>query len=105
MLRCRIVFLMGESMFTSAVCTSSNTRDQFTQIDQCSQIELRRAYGHGGANHRIEHPSGDRDNDARRTQDLEKFACGAPLAAADTNLMAEIGMPAMMNLYTASDIG
>ena len=92
-------------MFTSAVCSSRDTRDQFTQFDQRCQIDLRRAYGHGGANHRIDHPSGDRDNDARRTQDLEKFACGSPLDATDTDLMAEIGMPAIMNLYFASDMG
>ena len=92
-------------MFTSEVCRPGDTRDQFTQLDQRRQIDPRRTYRRGGANHRIDHPSGDVHDNACRTQNLEKFACRPMLNAPDANLMAEIRMPAVMNLQLASDMG
>ena len=92
-------------MFAPEMCGLGGTRDQLTQIDQRRQIDPRRAYGHAGANHRINHPSGDRNYDARRTQNLEKLACRPLLNAPHANLMAKIGMPAAMNLQFLTDMG
>ncbi|MDR0810418.1 MAG: hypothetical protein LBE86_15040 [Gemmobacter sp.] len=92
-------------MFSSEVCRPGDTRDQFTQLEQRRQIDPRRTYRHGDANHRIDHPSGDLHDNACRTRNLEKLASGAPLDAPYANLMAEIGMPAVMNFQFTSDMG
>lgn len=92
-------------MLTSEACGPGGARDQFTQLDQRRQIDPRRTYRHGGANHRIDHPSGDLHDNAGRTQNLEKFASGAPLDAPYANLLAETGMPAVMNIQFTSDMG
>jgi hypothetical protein len=92
-------------MFASEVCGLAGARHQSIQINQRRQIDPRQAFGHAGADHRIDHPSGDRNDDARRTQNLKKLACRPPLNAPHANLMAEIGMPAVMNLQLLTDMG
>jgi hypothetical protein len=105
MLRCFIAFLPSDSSFASEVCGLGGTRDQIIQIDQRRQIDPRRAYGHAGANHRVNHPPGDRNYDARRTQNLKKLACRSPLNTPHANLPAEIGMPTVMNRQLLTDMG
>jgi hypothetical protein len=92
-------------MFASEVCGLAGTRHQSIQINQRRQIDPRKAFRHAGADHRINHPCGDRNDDARRTQNLKKLACRSPLNAPHANLMAEIGMPAVMNLQLLTDMG
>jgi S-formylglutathione hydrolase FrmB len=66
-LRYFIAFLPSDSIFAAEVCGLGGTHDQLIQINQRCQIDPRRAYGHAGANHRINHPPGDHNYDARRT--------------------------------------
>jgi len=54
-------------MFASEVFGLRGAPDQLTQIIQRGQIDPWWAYGHARANHRIKHPPGDRNYDARRT--------------------------------------
>lgn len=92
-------------MSASEVCRFGDTPDQIIQVDQRRQIDLRRANGHADANHRINHPPGDRHYDARRTQNLEKLARRPLLNAPHANLMAKVGMPAVVNLQLVTDMG
>jgi hypothetical protein len=98
MLRCFIAFLPSDSMFASEIFGLRGAPDHLAQINQRRQIDPRRAYGHAGANHRINHPTGDRNYDARRTLNLKKLAGRAPLNTSHADLVAEIGMPAVTNL-------
>jgi hypothetical protein len=98
MLRCVIAFLPSDSLFASEVCGLGGRRDQCTQFDQRRHIDLRRSHGHAGAHNRINHPPGNRHDDACWTQNLEKLACRPLLNAPNANLLAKIGMPAVMNL-------
>lgn len=84
-------------MSASGVCGVGSTLHQLTQIDQRSHIDPRPANGHARANHRINHPPGDRHYDARWTQYLEKLARHSLLDAPHANLTAKIGMPAVVD--------
>jgi len=46
------------------VCGVRRTNQQPLQLNERGQIDARRANGHPGANHWIEHPAGHRDHDA-----------------------------------------
>jgi len=105
MLRCVIAFLPSDSQFAPEVCGLGGRRDQFTDFNQCRHIDLRRTHGHAGANNRINHPPGDHHDDACRTQNLKKLACRPLLNAPNANLLAKIGMPAIMNLQIRSNMG
>jgi len=87
------------------VCGVGRAREQPLQIDERPQIDLRRTYGHPGANHRIEHPTGDRNHDARRSLHLQELTCRSMLYAADADLTPEIGMPTVMNFQLLPDMG
>jgi len=67
MLRYSITFLPSDSMFASEVCGPGGTRYQSIQINQRRQIDLRQALGHAAADHRVNHPSRDSNDYARRT--------------------------------------
>lgn len=92
-------------MFASEVFGIHGPPDQPAQIIQRCQIDPRRAYGHTGANQRINHPPDNRDYDARRTQNLKKLTCRSLLNAPHANLLAEIRMPGVMNLQFLTDMG
>jgi hypothetical protein len=79
--------------------------EQPLQIDERRQIDLRRAYGLSGANHRIEHPTGDRNHHARRTLHLKEKARRSLLHSPNANLAAKIRMPPVMDFQLITDMG
>jgi hypothetical protein len=66
---------------------------------------VRRADCHGGTNHRIEHPTGDRYNDAVWSLRLQELPGRSLLHAAYQNLLAEIGVISVANFQLLPDMG
>jgi hypothetical protein len=87
------------------VCGVGSAHEQPLQIDERGQINLRRTYDHPGANHRIEHPTSDRDYDARRSLHLKAAARRSLLHSPHADLAAKIGMPPVINFQLLTDMG
>jgi hypothetical protein len=65
----------------------------------------RRAHGHLGTDYGIEHPTGDRYNDAGRSLYLKKLARCSLLHATHQNLPAAIRVASVMDFQLLSDMG
>jgi hypothetical protein len=87
------------------VCGICCTYQQPLQLNECLKIDLRRTHGHPGANHRIEHPTGDRNHDARRHLHLKELARRSLLHSPHADLAAKIGMPPVMDFQLLTDMG
>jgi hypothetical protein len=64
-LRQVMVILPNDSNVALGVCDSGCVYQQPLQLDQRRQIDAWRAHGHSSTNRGIEHPSDDRDQQAR----------------------------------------
>src|SRR5690554_203057 len=70
---CFIDFLPCDSSFARGLCGSSRWRDQSLELRQRGEINLWLANAHVGADEGINHPAGNRDDNARRAFHLEKL--------------------------------
>ena len=104
-LRDFIAFLQNDCDFALGMCWFGCTYQQPLQLDECGQIDARRAQGHRGANHGIEHPTGDGNHDTHRPLHLQELTCRSMLYAADADLTPEIGMPTIMDFQLLPDMG
>jgi len=104
-LRDCIALLPNDSNIDSGVCGIGNAHQQALELDKRCQINPRRAHCHLGANYRIEHPTGDRHNDAGRSLHLKELARRSLLHAAHQNLPAAIRMTPIMDFQLLSDMG
>jgi hypothetical protein len=87
------------------VCGLDRTYQQPLQLDERSQIDARRANGHPGANHGIEHPTSYRDHDAARPLHFQKLACRSMLHSAYGDLTAKIWVPLVVDFQLLPDMG
>ena len=82
----------------------ASAHQQPLQLDERRQINARRADCHPGANHRIEHPTGDRYDDAGRPLHLKKSARRSLLHATHRPC-AEIWVTPVMDFQLLPDMG
>jgi hypothetical protein len=87
------------------VCRLATTSDQLFEFDQRRKFDAGRPYRHAGTSHRIDHPSGHRDHDTGRAKYPQKRTCRPLLDATNTNLLAEIRMPSIMDFHFIADMG
>jgi hypothetical protein len=98
-------FLPNDCNIDSGVWGIRKTLQQASQLDERHQINTRRAHCHPGTKHGIEHPTGDRYNNARRPLYLQKLAGRSLLHATHQNLLAKIGMMPVMDFQLLPDMG
>ena len=91
------MILLKDFGIAPGVCGVGGAHQQPLQFNKCREIHARRAHGHPGANDGIEHPVGNGNDHARRTQDAQKSAGRSLRYAPDDDLAAKIGMPAVLN--------
>jgi len=104
-LRDCIAFLPNDSNIAPGVCGFGSAHQQAPKVDERCQINPRRADCHGGTNHRIEHPTGDRYNDAGWSLHFQELPSRSPLHAAHQNLPAKIGVIPVVNFQLLPDMG
>ena len=101
-----IAFLPNDCHYRFGECVGLADAYQLrVQLAKRSQINSRWADCHPSTNHRIEHPTGDRYNDAGRPLHLKKLARRSLLHATHQNLAAEIRMLAVMDFHLLPDMG
>ena len=100
-----IAFLPNDSTIDSEVCGGGDAHQLAPQLAKRSQINPRWADCHRSTNHRIEHPTGDRYNDAGRSLHLKELARHSLLHATHQNLPAEIRVVAVMDFQLLPDMG
>jgi hypothetical protein len=61
-----MAFLPNDSVIAQGVCGLRHAYQQSLQLDECCKLDTRRTHRHCRAQHGIEHPTGDGDNDAGR---------------------------------------
>jgi len=74
-------------------------------VYECGHIDARRADCHSCANHRIEHPTGDRYHDACRPLYAKKLAGRSLLYATHQDLAAKIWMIPVVDFQFLPDMG
>jgi hypothetical protein len=104
-LRCVIVFLPNDRGIAPGVCGIGRHYQQSLQLDERRQIDVRRADGHSSANHRIEHPTGDRNHDAGRYLNFKKQTRRSLLHAPYGDFATKIGVPPIMDFQLLPDMG
>src|ERR1700675_1898807 len=104
-LRDLIAFLPNDCDIVPGVCGVGRTDQYPLQLDECGQIDARRADCHSSANHRIEHPTGDRYHDACRPLHAKKLARRSLLHATHQDLAAEIWMIPVVDFQLLPDMG
>ena len=104
-LRCFIAFLPNYSVIASGVCGVGSAHQQSVQLDERRQFDARSTQDHPTASHRIEHPTGDRDHDAGRSQYFKKLARRSLFHAPNADLAAVIGVPSVMDVQLLADMG
>jgi hypothetical protein len=87
------------------VCRDGNVYQQPVQLDERRQFDAWSTFDHPTANHRIEHPAGDRDHDAGRSQYFKKLARRSLFHATNADLATVIGVPSIMDFRILSDMG
>jgi len=97
--------LLSDSTSTSEECRPVAAGDQPVQFDQRRKIDAWRSHCHAAAHNRINHPPRNRDHDTWRPQNLQKPTCRSFLDAANGNPLAEIRMPAIIDLDFIADMG
>jgi hypothetical protein len=101
----RIAFLPNDSKIDSEVCGSGNAHQLAPQLAKRSEINPRRADCHRGTNRRIEHPTGDRYDDAGRPLHLKELAHRPLFHATPLNLPAVIRVIPVMDFQLLPDMG
>ena len=104
-LRDFIAFLRNDCDIAPGVCGVGRPYQQPFQLDECGQVDARRADYHLGANHGIEHPTCDRYHDAGRPLHPKKLARRSLLHATHQNLAAEIWMIPVVDFQLLPDMG
>lgn len=100
-----IAFFRNDCDIAPGVCGVRRTYQQPLQLDECCRIDARRADCHPGANHRIEHPTGDGYHDAGRPLHLKELTRRSLLHPTHSNLAAEITVPPIMDFQLLPDMG
>jgi hypothetical protein len=100
-----MVILLKDSGITPGVCGLGGAHQQPLQFTECGEIHARRARGHRGANDGIKHPISDGNNQPRRPHDAQKSTRRSLRYAPDDDLVAEIGVPAVMDFQLLPDMG
>jgi hypothetical protein len=104
-LRCFIAFLPNYSVIASGVCGVGSAHQQSVQLDERRQFDARSTHDHPTANHRIEHPTSDRNHQAGRSQYSKKLTRRSLFHAPNVDLEAIIGMPSIMDFQLLADMG
>ena len=104
-LRDCITLLPNDSNIDSGVCGIGNAHQQAPELDQRCQINPRRAHCHLSTNYRIEHPAGDRYNNAGRSLYLKELARRSLLHATHQNLPAVMWVTPVMDFQLLADMG
>ena len=104
-LRCFTAFLPNERVIDSGVCGVGSASQQPVQLDERRQFDTRRTNGHTAADHRIKHPTGNRNHEASRSQNLQKLARRPLFNAPYADLAAKIRVPPIMNYQILADMG
>jgi hypothetical protein len=87
------------------LCGIGNAHQKALEFDERYQMNPRRAHGHPSTDYGVEHPIGDRYNDAGRSLHLEKLPRCSLLHATDQNPSAAIRVTAVMDFQLLSDMG
>ena len=99
------MILLNDSRIARGVCGVGGAHQQSLQFHKCREIHARRALGHGGANDGIKHPVSNGNNHARRTENAQKSTRRSLRCAPDDDLVAKIGVPAVMDFQLLPDMG
>jgi hypothetical protein len=75
------------------------------QLGECRHRHARHAHLHPSVHRRIQHPSRDYDDDARRRLKLDDVPRGTLLASDQPDQAAVEGMPTIMDLDELPDMG
>jgi len=100
-----MVILPNDSGIAPGVCGVGGAHQQPRQLNKCREIHARRAHWHCGANDGIKHPVSNGNNHARRTHDAQKSTRRSLRYAPNDDLVAKIGMPAVMDFHLLPDMG
>jgi hypothetical protein len=100
-----IAFLRNDCDIAPGVCGLTSDEQQPIQLDKRREINARRADCHPGANHGIEHPTGDGYHDAGRPLHLKKLARRSLLHPTHSNLATKIRVPPIMDFQLLPDMG
>ncbi|HTO64195.1 MAG TPA: hypothetical protein VMM15_23395 [Bradyrhizobium sp.] len=100
-----MVILLNDSGIAAGVCRVGAAYQQPLQFNKCREVHARRAHAHPGASDRIEHPVGDGNDHARRAHNAQESTGCSLRYAADADLAAEIGVPAVLHFQFLPDMG
>jgi len=100
-----MAFLLNDSGIAPGVCRVGGAYQQPLQFNKCREIHARSAHAHPGANDGIEHPVGDGNDHARRAHNAQESTGCSLRYAADADLAAEIGVPAVLHFQFLPDMG
>jgi hypothetical protein len=100
-----MVILPNDSGIAPGVCGVGGTHQQPLQFNKRHEIHARRALGHRGANDGVKHPVSNGNNHAGRTHDAQKSTRRSLRNAPDDDLVAKIGVPAVLDFQLLPDMG
>jgi hypothetical protein len=100
-----MMILPNDSGIAPGVCGIGRAHQQPLHFNKCRETHVRPALEHRGANDRIKHPIGNGNNHARRTPDAQKSTRRSLRYAPNDDLVAKIGMPAVMDFHLLPDMG
>ncbi len=92
-------------MIATGVCAVGGVHQYLLQIHQRCQIDLRRPDGHSSAYRRIDHPTSNRDYDARRALDLKEAPYRSLLRSLHPDRDAVVRMPSISDFQLVTDMG
>jgi len=102
---CFTTVLPNEHVTDSGVCGVGSASQQSVQLDERRQLDARPTNGHAAADNRIKHPTGNRNHEAGRPQDLQKLARRSLFNAPYADLGAKIRVPSIVNFQILADMG
>jgi hypothetical protein len=97
--------LLGDGRIAPEASSKTAHSKQSMQLGQRRHPHARHAHLHPGAHSRIQHPSRDYDDDARRRLTLDDVPRGTLLAPDQPDRAAVEGMPTIMDLDELPDMG
>lgn len=97
--------LLGDGRIAPEASSKIAHSKQSMQLGERRHRHARHAHLHAGAQRRIQHPSRDYDDDARRRLKLDEMSRGTLLAPDQADRATVEGMPRIMDLDELPDMG
>jgi len=97
--------LLNDCCIVRGALVPADVNQQLVQLGERRQIHTRRTCGHPCADHWVEHPGSNGDNNAGRSLHLQVLASRPLLDTANANLAAKIRVASVMDFQLLSDMG